>query len=149
MDLDELIALKKQTEPPVVVTHIGSSSKCQRGFQEWLLRDTIDGKIVLTIGCNSKSDGDLAAMGVKIDKVGLDILHLWKIDASQEVLVIDVTDNGDIYIGESASRELGYALRTGKPIRFASWYKRVEVKTPKQHALDEIAQMSQDMGCYD
>jgi hypothetical protein len=120
MTLDELIALKEQTEEPVTVTHCGSSSKCKERFAEMQLLDTIAGKRVWTIGCNTKSDGDLAAMGTTIDKDGLDVLHLWKIDGSQEVLILDITDQGEHYTGESTRREMEYAIRTGKRIRLYS-----------------------------
>lgn len=120
MNIDELIALKEQTVKPITVTHCGSSSKCKQRFEEAKLRDTIANKMVLSIGCNTKSDDELAAMGTVIDKVGLDVLHLWKIDESDEVLILDITDDGKYYIGESAARELEYARRTGKRIRFYS-----------------------------
>ena len=120
MTLDELIALKKQSARPITVTHCGSTSKCNQRFEEAKLKDTIANKKVFSIGCNTKSDDELAAMGTAIDKVGLDVLHLWKIDESDEVLILDITDDGRHYIGESAARELEYARRTGKRIRFYS-----------------------------
>ena len=47
-------------------------------FQEANLRETIAGKIVLSIGCNTKSDSDLLALGelTKESKAMLDQLHL-------------------------------------------------------------------------
>ena len=47
-------------------------------------------------------------------KPQLDELHLRKIDMADEVLILNV--NG--YIGESTSRELAYAQKQGKMIRF-------------------------------
>lgn len=44
----------------------------------------------------------------------MDELHLRKIDLADEVFVINV--NG--YIGESTSREIDYATKLGKPIKY-------------------------------
>jgi hypothetical protein len=41
-------------------------------------------------------------------------LHYHKIDMSDEILVINV--NG--YIGESTKKEIEYAVRTGKKVRY-------------------------------
>jgi hypothetical protein len=47
-------------------------------------------------------------------KTGLDRLHLAKIDAADDVLVI--CPGG--YVGASTRREIAYAQRCGKPVRF-------------------------------
>ena len=47
-------------------------------------------------------------------KTALDALHLRKIDLADRVLVV----NPGGYVGESTSREIGYARATGKPISF-------------------------------
>lgn len=47
-------------------------------------------------------------------KAQCDELHLRKIDLANEVLVL----NYEGYIGESTAREIAYATRLGKPIRY-------------------------------
>jgi hypothetical protein len=44
----------------------------------------------------------------------MDELHLRKIDLSDEIFVINHED----YIGESTSREIAYAMKNGKPVRY-------------------------------
>lgn len=76
------------------------------------------GRIVLTIGCDTKSDDDLFAR-MSADKLAelkerLDLLHFRKIDMADEVLILNVGG----YIGESTRRELEYAKNIGKVIRY-------------------------------
>lgn len=47
-------------------------------------------------------------------KQGLDALHLWKIDLADEILVLNVGG----YTGDSTKREIAYAERTGKFVRW-------------------------------
>jgi hypothetical protein len=47
-------------------------------------------------------------------KADLDALHLRKIDLADEVLILNVGG----YIGESTSRELDYAIRHNKVVRY-------------------------------
>jgi len=49
-------------------------------------------------------------------KARLDAIHLAKIDASDEVFVLDVGG----YIGESTCREIAHAEVTGKRVRYLS-----------------------------
>ena len=118
--LDELLELKNKMAPPPIVTHCGSTSRCRRIFQEARLLDTLANKMVWTVGCDTKSDHDLAAMGTGVDKTALDILHLWKIHFSHEVLILDVTDEGEFYLGPSTRRERDYAEHLHKRIRYWS-----------------------------
>jgi hypothetical protein len=85
-------------------------------FQTANLTETIAGKIVLSIGCNTKSDSDLIALGELTEeaKAALDELHKRKIDLADEVLVLNVGG----YIGESTRSEIDYAQEHGKPLRF-------------------------------
>ena len=96
---------------PLVVCLCGSG-RFREGFEQAEFDETLAGKIVLTIGCNTK---DIAR---DIDwqhvKPMLDELHLRKIDMADEVLVI----NPGGYNGESTGREIAYATRLGKPIRY-------------------------------
>jgi hypothetical protein len=85
-------------------------------FQKYTFLETMAGKIVLSIGCNMKSDDVLFANYTKEDKelikIKLDELHKRKIDCAHEVLVL----NKDGYIGESTISEIRYALRLFKTI---------------------------------
>jgi hypothetical protein len=83
------------------------------------LKQTLAGEIVLSIGCDTKSDADLAAvgaLGADLDKAGLDELHKRKIDLADYVLVI--SDEAG-YFGESTWSEIKYAWAHGKPVEFA------------------------------
>jgi hypothetical protein len=75
---------------------------------------TLLGKIVLSIGvCKHAKDHGGEALGQDVaDK--LDELHLRKIDMCDFVYVLNV--NG--YIGHSTHKEIDYAIKTGKPIRY-------------------------------
>lgn len=102
---------------PVVVTLCGST-RFGHAFREANLRETLAGRIVQTIGCDMRSDGELFADlpqdEVEKIKERLDLLHLWKIYRSDEILVLNVGR----YIGESTRREIEYAQQVGKRIRY-------------------------------
>jgi hypothetical protein len=111
MTLDYLLALKKARQKPIKVCHCGSTNKAMKYFNEYRLKDTLEGMIVLTIGA-SKSDKEL---NISIeDAIELDVLHLFKIEEAD--LVRFFNPNG--YMGESTKRELEYAQRLGKEIWF-------------------------------
>ena len=109
--LDELLAYKEQLgqSRPVIVTHCGSTHRAMQAFEEWRLKDTLAGLIVLTIGAN-KNDAQLGITDEQAER--LDILHLWKIELADFVRVLNVGG----YIGASTWREIEYAQRLGKPI---------------------------------
>lgn len=109
----KLLEKKKATKKPCIVCLCGST-RFSEAFQQANLEETVAGRIVLSIGCNTKSDHDLAKAGVSIDKEKLDILHLFKIDLADEILVLNV----DGYIGESTRNEIRYAQSQGKRIRY-------------------------------
>jgi len=70
---------------------------------------------VLSIGSSTKSDEELAKeAGIEINREMLDILHLFKIDMADEILVLNVGG----YVGEATGREIEYARRLGKRIRW-------------------------------
>ncbi len=98
-------------ERPVIVCLCGST-RFSRAFQEANLRETLAGHIVLTIGCDTKSD---AVLGLsKEDKERLDELHLHKVGMADEVLILNVGG----YVGMSTSREIANAVRQEKRIRW-------------------------------
>lgn len=73
---------------------------------------TLAGKIVLTIGCDTKSDDALGLTAAQ--KEALDELHKRKIDLADSVLVLNVGG----YIGASTASEVDYATMLKKPIRY-------------------------------
>jgi hypothetical protein len=87
-------------------------------FDETGLRETLDGRIVLSIGSTRRSDKDilehLSPTGRDEVLTRLAALHRAKIDLADEVLVI----NPGGYIGASTRQEIEYAHRSGKPVRF-------------------------------
>jgi len=93
---------------PVIVCLCGSG-RFRDAFKTAEFNETLSGKIVLTIGCNTHDSEEL-----KQYKPILDELHLRKIDLADEVLILNVGG----YIGESTRRELNYAESLGKTIRF-------------------------------
>ncbi len=106
---------------PVIVCLCGST-RFKDAFKEANLRETLAGKIVLSIGCDLREDmprifgaryepGEPAKLKRSFDK-----LRLRKIDLADEVLILDV----DGYVGESTARELAYARAHGKRVRMLS-----------------------------
>lgn len=102
---------------PTVVCLCGST-RFWREFQAAGLRETMAGKIVLSIGAASGTDdehfGNLPKEEYDRVKTMLDTLHLRKIDLADEVLILNVGG----YIGESTARELAYARSLGKGVHF-------------------------------
>lgn len=105
--------------PRIVV--LCGSTRFGVAFRQANLALTLAGKIVLSIGCDTRSDADLAAvtaLGQDPDavKAALDDLHRRKIDLADEVLVVSDEELG--YFGESTAGEIAYANSTGKPVGF-------------------------------
>jgi hypothetical protein len=106
---------QEKKERPKIVCLCGST-RFMEAFQKANLEETIAGKIVLSIGCNTKSDRDLEVLGRLTEeaKEKLDELHKRKIDLADEVLILNV----DGYIGKSTRSELNYAVEHGKQIKY-------------------------------
>ena len=102
---------------PKIVCLCGST-RFWREFQRASLRETMAGKIVLSIGAATGTDdehfGNLPQDEYDRIKSMLDELHMRKIDLADEVLILNV----DGYIGESTRNERNYALQTGKRVRY-------------------------------
>ena len=73
---------------------------------------TLRGEIVLTIGCDTKSDEGLGITAEQ--KEALDELHKRKIDMADRVLVLNVGG----YVGASTRSEIEYAEWFEKPIEY-------------------------------
>jgi len=112
------------TKPTVVC--LCGSTRFADAFHEANLKETLAGKIVLSFGCDFKSDTDLLLAGelTAEDKARLDELHLRKIDLADEVLILNVGG----YVGESTRREFRYAIEHGKHIR---WLEHRHIKPTK------------------
>lgn len=102
---------------PTIVTLCGST-RFKDAFTDAQLRETLAGKIVLTIGCNLRSDSEifknLSPLELRLIKARLDILHFHKIAISDEILVLNVSG----YIGESTEREIEFAKSIGIRINY-------------------------------
>lgn len=120
-----------KTLAPTVVCLCGST-RFYEAFRSANLRETLAGNIVLSIGCDFKSDDALGL--VEADKARLDALHLEKIKMADEVLILNVGG----YLGESTSRELAYALEVGKRVRWLEEDK-VQVFSPTSEQSPVVA----------
>jgi hypothetical protein len=102
---------------PRIVCLCGST-RFYEAFRKANFEETVAGRIILTVGCDFKSDDDLFAHMPWEQKITLksrlDELHLRKIDLADEVLILNVGG----YIGESTAREIAYARSARKPVRF-------------------------------
>lgn len=101
---------------PTVVCLCGST-RFYKEFVEANYRETMAGKIVLSVGFYPHSSGQVHGEGVGCDdeqKKKLDELHKRKIDRADEVLILNVGG----YIGSSTRSELEYAQRLGRRVRF-------------------------------
>jgi len=102
---------------PIIVCLCGST-KFKDEFTKQQLQETLNGKIVLTIGCSLKSDvdifGHLSERELYNIKRKLDKLHFAKIELADEVLILNVGG----YIGVSTYDELNYARALDKKVRF-------------------------------
>lgn len=108
-------ALNPPTPPRPTVVCLCGSTRNYTAFQDANLAETLAGRIVLSIGCDTKADGELFGDDLDAVKAMLDELHRRKIDLADEVLV--VSDPAG-YFGESTRGEIAYARATGKPVRF-------------------------------
>lgn len=114
--IDQLTRALEESFPRIVC--LCGSTRFWRIFQEAGLRETLAGKIVLSIGAASGTDdqhfGNLPKEEYDRVKEMLDQLHFKKIELADEVLILNL----DGYVGPSTSRELAYARKLGKVVRF-------------------------------
>lgn len=92
------------------------STRFSEEFKKQNLEETLVGNIVLSIGCDTKSDSDLLRLGQLTEeaKEKLDSLHKRKIDLADSILVLNVGG----YIGNSTRSEIEYAKKIGKKIYY-------------------------------
>ncbi len=105
------------SDKPIIVCLCGST-RFKDEFVKQNLKETLAGKIVLSIGCDMKTDdeifGHLSPDDLADTKRHLDELHFRKIELADEILILNVGG----YIGESTNNELAYAKKLNKYIRF-------------------------------
>jgi len=136
MKLDGSVAARQKAAEtkagrPGIVCLCGSG-RFRDAFDAAEEAETLRGRIVLTIGCNTK---DVARSAELVGhKPMLDELHLRKIDLADEVLILNV----DGYIGESTARELAYARSRGKAVRF------LETQSDKCSRCDGCGEIATD-----
>ena len=107
---DFLVRVLPGVNRPKIVTLCGST-RFYETFELANLAETLAGHMVFSIGANEKD----TTLGITpTQKVALDELHLQKIAASDEILVLNVGG----YIGKSTRHEIEYARQHGKRIRW-------------------------------
>lgn len=102
-----------------IITLCGST-KFKKEFEEWNIKLSLEGNIVLSVVCFTHADN------LEFSEEELDIfdeMHFRKIDISDEIFVIDV----DRYIGSSTSREIEYAWSKNKNVRYLSEVKNLNL----------------------
>lgn len=117
-DYRETLERRPEPKPQRTIVCLCGSTRFSEAYQQANLEETLAGKIVLTIGCDMRSDAEIfqtmSQEELLATKEALDELHLDKIALAHEVLILNV----DGYIGHSTARELEHARSLGKKIRF-------------------------------
>jgi len=106
----EVTDMWQKINTPKIVCLCGST-KFRKEFEQVTFVETMNGHIVLSVGCFSHADH--LSLAVE-QKKALDELHLRKIDLAHEVFVV----NPNNYLGESTINEIKYALLAHKPLRW-------------------------------
>jgi len=94
-----------------VITLCGST-KFKDEFYQAQKKLTLQGNIVISVGCFGHSDNN--EIFDENTKLMLDDMHKRKIDMADEIVVINKND----YIGPSTKSEIEYAKKTGKPVNY-------------------------------
>lgn len=102
---------------PTIVCLCGST-RFFRAFEDANLRETLEGKIVLSLGSTGQSDAEIFA-GWPEERVletlqKLAELHFEKIRLADEILVLNVGG----YVGQSTRAEIEFAQGLGKKVRW-------------------------------
>lgn len=112
------------TRPKIVC--LCGSTRFGDAFRKAQIEKTLNGEIVLTIGCNMKSDtelfGHLPDSKLIEIKTMLDELHKRKIDLCDYIYVLNVGG----YIGDSTRSEINYAIAHNKPVVYLEALKEQE-----------------------
>lgn len=108
----ELAIARTRTQQQPTIVCLCGSTRFMAAFQAANLIETLAGRIVLTVGCDTKSD-DMLGLDDGV-KAQLDELHKRKIDLADEILVLNIGG----YIGSSTQSEIDYAVTNGKRVRY-------------------------------
>jgi hypothetical protein len=101
--------------PSATVVCLCGSTRFMDEFFEAEWRETLAGKIVLSIGVSKHLPADHGGESLGPDVVArLDELHLRKIEMADEVLVLNVGG----YVGESTTNEVRHAFALGRLVRW-------------------------------
>lgn len=115
-DIKRMIQEQERSKGRPTIVCLCGSTRFSEAYHQANLAETLAGKIVLSIGIDTKSDTDLLLTGelTEQDKKQLDALHLRKIELADEVLFLNVGG----YLGQSSLTEHLYASTIGKSIRY-------------------------------
>ena len=102
----------EKLEGAVKVVCLCGSTRFKDQMMEQAREETLNGNVVIMPHVFAHA-GDVISEKQKME---LDTLHLMKVVMADEVLVIDVNE----YVGDSTRREIDYALKAGKHIRYFS-----------------------------
>lgn len=111
--MSKTVPYQHQDRPEIVV--LCGSTRFMDAFRAQNLALTLDGKIVLSVGCDTHSDDMLGITPEQ--KAMLDELHKRKIDLADRVFVLNVGR----YVGDSTRGEISYAEAIGKPVDYLEW----------------------------
>lgn len=103
-------------ERPKIVCLCGST-RLKDAFDEANYQLTMQGNIVLSVGFFMRTLGNKHGEQIGAtpeQKVALDELHKRKTDLADEVFVLNIGG----YVGDSTRREIDYANKHGKPVRY-------------------------------
>lgn len=109
--LMQIPSLIDMPERPKIVCLCGST-KFVDAFDREMMRLSLEGCIVLTIGTHNPTLAREQADNIYGKKAELDVLHFRKIDLADSIFVLNVGG----YIGKSTSREIMYAAEQCKDI---------------------------------
>lgn len=110
---EQLANATARLDIPEIVVLCGST-QFMNEFAETNLRETVAGRIVLSVGCNMKTEHPLWANPDDAEalKPRLDALHKAKIRLASRVIVVGTR------IGTSTRSEIAYAKSLGKPVTY-------------------------------
>jgi len=91
------------------------STKFKEEFEKANHTLTLEGKVVISVGVFGHTENILLT---KAQKEMLDKIHRQKIDMSNSIMVINVNN----YISSSTRREIEYAQKTGKRVKYYTDY---------------------------
>jgi len=144
------LSYAKLPPPPEIVCLCGST-KYLAAFLDWQRILTLEGVIVVTIGCVLRGDELMDSEGGdSAQKLKVDLLHRRKIDMADRVLVLDV----DGYIGSSTKDEIQYAEETGKMVTMLSKvypdYRPPDLPAAlsRTYSIETGVRFSEERGCH-